>query len=199
MLRTYKLYDFPYTLDGTSNERVPAVRSSFSSQAGWIYSGDDFYVLSSGLVVQETTIGLNIAAFYLRSIHFRQAMTTQNCTNTSFRPVSLSGFAMFSPIALPTMAPSGLRFTRNKTAAHTTTRVWEFLFYAIVFYRFADMILDYNLFKPGQPLVNGTFWLCEQVPGYIVSNDLSQLLQENGHFGSCSYLSLWFTSICHFV
>ena len=123
MLRIYKLYDFPYTLDGTSNERVPAVRTAFSSSPGWINSGDDFYVLSSGLVVQETTIGLNIAAFYLQSIHFRQAMTTLNCTNTSFRPVSLSGFAMFSPTALPTMVPSGLRFTRNKTAAHTTTRV----------------------------------------------------------------------------
>ena len=46
-------------------------------------------------------------------------------------------------------------------------------------------ILDYNLFKPGQALQNGTFWLCEQVPGYIRSNDLSQLLQEQGYFGSC--------------
>ena len=74
-------------------------------------------------------------------------------------------------------------------------------------------ILDYKLFTPGQPLKNGTFWLCEQVcarvlcyrcwgclglplctiwadtavqvPGYIRSNDLSQLLQTNGHFGSC--------------
>ena len=59
MLRAYKLYDFPFTLDGTSQDRVPAVRSSFSSYPGSIFSGDDFYVLSSGLVVQETTIGWN--------------------------------------------------------------------------------------------------------------------------------------------
>ena len=51
-------------------------------------------------------------------------------------------------------------------------------------------ILDYNLFTPGQPLQNGTFWLCEQVPGYIRSHDLSQLLQEQGYFASC-------TSIAH--
>ena len=57
MLRIFKLYDFPYTLDGTSRQQVPAVRSSFSSYPGSLFSGDDFYVLSSGMVVQETTIG----------------------------------------------------------------------------------------------------------------------------------------------
>ena len=49
----------------------------------------------------------------------------------------------------------------------------------------STQILDYNLFKPGQALVNGTFWLCEQVPGYVRSHDLSQMLQENGYFASC--------------
>ena len=58
MLRVYKLYDFPYTLDGTAGQVVPAVRSSFSSYPGYIFSLDDFYQLSSGLVVQETTIGI---------------------------------------------------------------------------------------------------------------------------------------------
>jgi hypothetical protein len=58
MLRIYKLYDFDLSIDGTNlSKRVPAARSSFSSYPGSIFSGDDFYVLSSGLVVQETTIG----------------------------------------------------------------------------------------------------------------------------------------------
>ena len=58
MLRIYKLYDFDLSMDGTDvSKRVPAVRSSFSSYPGSLFSGDDFYVLSSGLVVQETTIG----------------------------------------------------------------------------------------------------------------------------------------------
>ena len=57
-LRVYKLYDFPYTLTGDAGGgRVPARRVSFSSYPAAIASGDDFYVLSSGLVVQETTIG----------------------------------------------------------------------------------------------------------------------------------------------
>ena len=64
MLRVHKLYDFPFTLDGTSKQQVPAVRSSFSSYPATLFSLDDFYVLSSGLVVQETTIGLLKSLFY---------------------------------------------------------------------------------------------------------------------------------------
>jgi hypothetical protein len=31
-----------------------------------------------------------------------------------------------------------------------------------------EQILDYKLFTPGQPLKNGTFWLCEQVCTWVV-------------------------------
>jgi hypothetical protein len=58
MLRMYKLYHFPCTLDGSSGDRVPAVRTSLSSSLCVMCSGDDFYVLSSGMVVQEITIGM---------------------------------------------------------------------------------------------------------------------------------------------
>ena len=43
---------------------------------------------------------------------------------------------------------------------------------------------DYNLFEPGKPLKNGTFIISEQIPGYVINNDLSQLVQEKGYFGS---------------
>ena len=69
MLRVFKLYDLPYTLDGTSKQQVPAVRSSFSSYPGSLFSGDDFYVLSSGLVVQETTIGTSDESLHIRLTH----------------------------------------------------------------------------------------------------------------------------------
>jgi len=59
LLRIYKLYDFPLSLTGnkTRVQKVPATRSAFSSFPGQLFSGDDFYLLSSGLQVQETTIG----------------------------------------------------------------------------------------------------------------------------------------------
>lgn len=43
---------------------VPSVQSSFSSYPASISSADDFYQLSSGLVVQETTIGVYDGSLY---------------------------------------------------------------------------------------------------------------------------------------
>ena len=60
MLRVYKMYDLPFTMRGDDSHaggRVPAARVSFSSYPAVLNSGDDFYVTSAGLVVQETTIG----------------------------------------------------------------------------------------------------------------------------------------------
>ena len=46
------------------------------------------------------------------------------------------------------------------------------------------MVLDYKLFEPGKDLKNGTFIISEQIPGYVINNDLSKLVQEQGYFGS---------------
>lgn len=54
MLRIYKLYNLTYYDSGNVIEGAVA---SFSSYPGLLYSGDDFHILSSGLVSQETTIG----------------------------------------------------------------------------------------------------------------------------------------------
>ena len=51
------------------------------------------------------------------------------------------------------------------------------------------MVLDYNQFEPGKPLKNGTFIISEQIPGYVINNDLSQLVQEKGYFGSYNTVS----------
>eukprot|EP00455_Lapot_gusevi_P032362 TRINITY_DN3529_c0_g1_i3.p1 TRINITY_DN3529_c0_g1~~TRINITY_DN3529_c0_g1_i3.p1 ORF type:complete len:535 (-),score=171.08 TRINITY_DN3529_c0_g1_i3:144-1748(-) len=56
MLRIYKLYDFPFA-SAPSGDVIPGFRSSFSSYPGSLFSGDDFYVMSSGLVAVETTTG----------------------------------------------------------------------------------------------------------------------------------------------
>eukprot|EP00042_Codosiga_hollandica_P042942 m.401136 g.401136 ORF g.401136 m.401136 type:complete len:559 (+) comp56440_c0_seq2:369-2045(+) len=153
MLRTYKMYDFDWSLDGTTNDRVPGTRTAFSAYPGSLFSGDDFYVLSSGLVVQETTIGYDNPDL-----------------NQYIVPESV------------------LEWMRNMLANRLgfTGAEWIEVYsqYNSGTYNNQNMILDYKQFRPGHKLTNGTFWLCEQVPGYIRSNDLSDLLQTQGYYGS---------------
>jgi hypothetical protein len=60
MLRIYKRYDLPLYLDGTTTSSIiPGRTVTFSSYPASLFSGDDFYQLSSGLVVLETTLGNN--------------------------------------------------------------------------------------------------------------------------------------------
>ncbi|XP_065892307.1 putative phospholipase B-like 2 isoform X2 [Dysidea avara] len=57
MLRIYKLYDLPYATSASNSESVVGSIQAFSSYPGQLYSGDDFYEISSGLVTLETTNG----------------------------------------------------------------------------------------------------------------------------------------------
>jgi hypothetical protein len=57
MTRVYKLYDFGYSADGTvGSAPVPGRRVAFSSYPGNLFSTDDWYTMSSGLAITETTI-----------------------------------------------------------------------------------------------------------------------------------------------
>ncbi|EFJ51951.1 hypothetical protein VOLCADRAFT_103148 [Volvox carteri f. nagariensis] len=60
MTRIYKHYDF----SGLSNTAVAAPRMSFSSYPGELFSDDDFYLLSSGLAVMETTNHIYVGDVY---------------------------------------------------------------------------------------------------------------------------------------
>jgi len=57
MLRVYKFYNFSMSVNANSDRPISGQVQSFSSSPGLLFSGDDFYILSSGLVSQETTIG----------------------------------------------------------------------------------------------------------------------------------------------
>lgn len=58
MLRIYKRYNMSlHSHPEQESGVIPGHLQSFSSYPGVVYSGDDFYILSSGLVTQETTIG----------------------------------------------------------------------------------------------------------------------------------------------
>uniref|UniRef100_A0A8C7LBH4 Phospholipase B-like n=1 Tax=Oncorhynchus kisutch TaxID=8019 RepID=A0A8C7LBH4_ONCKI len=57
MLRILKKYQFAYRVSPTDSDMIPGGTQAFSSYPGSIFSGDDFYILSTGLVTLETTIG----------------------------------------------------------------------------------------------------------------------------------------------
>ena len=155
MLRIYKMYDFPFTNDGDkASGTVAAQRVSFSSYPAVLNSGDDFYVTSSGLVVQETTIG-------------------------NSNPALVKEFV--SPLSLMEWLRNILA---NRMAA--TGLSWPGLYakYNSGSYCNQNMILDYNLFKPGKPLVNGTVIVSEQIPGYVFNSDVSELVNTKGYYGS---------------
>ena len=45
------------------------------------------------------------------------------------------------------------------------------------------MVIDYNKFTPGQPLEDGTLWVVEQIPGLVVTGDMTSQL-ERGYWAS---------------
>ncbi|KAK8719165.1 hypothetical protein OTU49_014208, partial [Cherax quadricarinatus] len=59
MLRIQKKYIFPFRRTGSSGpeDMNPGHTVAFSSYPGILFSGDDFHILSTGLVTLETTIG----------------------------------------------------------------------------------------------------------------------------------------------
>jgi hypothetical protein len=60
MIRILKKYSFEVHRTAADDSAViPGHSMSFSSYPGLLYSGDDFSVISSGLVSMETTIGNN--------------------------------------------------------------------------------------------------------------------------------------------
>jgi hypothetical protein len=154
MLRIYKLYDFPFKLSSNEAAAVPATAVSFSSYPAALASGDDFYVLSSGLIEMETTIGNSNPALAARFI---------------------------SPLSV-------LEWIRNIVANRLAASCTEWPDYYRRFnsgtYNNMNMCFDYNLFKPGKPLADGTFIIAEQIPGFLRVNDLSAKLDNDRFFGS---------------
>jgi len=52
MLRVFKAYSLAYRCSANSSEEVPGRTMMFSSYPGRLFSGDDYYLISSGLTVQ---------------------------------------------------------------------------------------------------------------------------------------------------
>jgi len=153
-LRIQKLYKFAYTASG-SGAAVPAVSITMSSYPGTILSVDDFYLMSSGLAVTETTIGNNNASLY------------KTLTPTG---IVLSWIRVMVASRLATSAQSWADIFKKRNSGT---------------YNNQFMIIDYRKFTPGQPLPKaGLFYVLEQIPTYVEAKDMTQVLIKQGYWPS---------------
>lgn len=174
MTRTYKLYSLPYTLAGVkpgqrsattrssipalhglqSSSTVPAVRMGFSSEPGSLFSGDDFYTMSSGLAMLETTIGNSNATLYQLYV----------------KPTTVLEWAR--NVVANRLAVDGASWAQIYSAFNSGT------------YNNENIIIDYNKFTPGSPPAPGLLTALDQIPGFIEWHDITGELVANGYVAS---------------
>eukprot|EP00729_Bicosta_minor_P011002 gene11002-15378_t len=110
---------------------------SFSSYPGVLNSGDDFYVISSGMVQWETTIG----------------NSNSKLAKQFISPLSILEWVR--------------NIVANRLADDCLTWVDYYQRWNSGTYNNMNMCFDYKLFKPSSALVNGTFVIAEQIPGKL--------------------------------
>ncbi|KAK3737518.1 hypothetical protein QZH41_010630 [Actinostola sp. cb2023] len=153
LLRIFKLYDFPFQYASGKNQ-IPGYRQSFSSSPGNLLSGDDFYLLSSGMVSQETTIGNSNADLW-------KYVTPEGIVFEWIRTMVANRLAKTS---------GEWTYMFSKFNSGTYNNQW--------------MVLDYKLFVPGQPIKPGTLSILEQIPGMTESADMSIHLDQRRYWAS---------------
>jgi len=154
MLRIQKHYKFAYSAAG-SGAKVSAPSITFSSYPGTILSIDDFYLMSSGLAVTETTIGNNNASL----------------------------FKLISPIGQLPCWVRVMVANRLATSGQDWTDIFKKRNSGT--YNNQFMIIDYRKFTPGQPLPKaGLFYVLEQIPGYVEARDMTLVLSKQGYWPS---------------
>lgn len=155
MVRVLKKYRL--AVRETAADDAPLVAghsASFSSYPGLIYSGDDFTVLSSGLVAMETTIG--------------------NSNKDLWKYVK--------PVGTVLEGVRSVVANRLATSGKTWTDV--FGRYNSGTYNNQWMIVDYKRFKPGQPLKDDLLWVLEQLPSLVEAGDMTDRLRSQTYWPS---------------
>ncbi|XP_073486321.1 putative phospholipase B-like 2 [Aquarana catesbeiana] len=155
MLRIIKKYTLPFRRSPNGAAVVPGSVQTFSSYPGTIFSGDDFYILSSGLVSLETTIGNSNPDLW-------KYITPKNSVLEWLRNIIANR-----------LATGGQEWADifSKFNSGTYNNQW--------------MVVDYNKFKPGETDVpSGLLTVLEQLPGLMTWADKSDLLYQSTYWPS---------------
>lgn len=104
-----RLYDFAYHTSAESADIIPGRRSAFSSYPAHIISGDDFYLISSGLVAVETTVGT-----YNNNLYRDGISPVGSVSSTSPCSVSESVWCAFPPLPIFVTILASLEFTTTR-------------------------------------------------------------------------------------
>ncbi|XP_050409470.2 putative phospholipase B-like 2 [Patella vulgata] len=138
-----------------SRETVPGRVLTFSSYPGALTSGDDYYLLSSGMVSMETTIG------------------NSNSDLWRFVQPTVSVLEGVRSVVANRIAKSGMEWASTFATYNSGT------------YNNEWMIVDYKQFQRGnRNLKPGLLVVLEQIPGMVTYQDLTALLQTNTYFAS---------------
>ncbi|XP_053443374.1 putative phospholipase B-like 2 [Nycticebus coucang] len=156
MLRIIKKYWFQFR-EGPheDNPLVPGNKVVFSSYPGTIFSCDDFYILGSGLVTLETTIGNKNPVLW-------KYVQPRGCVLEWVRNVVANHLALDGA----TWADVFKRFNSG-----TYNNQW--------------MIVDYKAFIPGGPSPGSkVLTILEQIPGLVVVADKTLELYQKTYWAS---------------
>lgn len=159
MLRFQKMYVMNFKISPNSKDLIPGRKMSLSSYPGFIQSMDDFYIISSGLVPAETTIG--------------------NSNRTLFENVNPVGQVLeYIRVMIA-----------NRLAKNGKEWVELFRRYNSGTYNNQWYIVDYNKFVPKSEETKGevrpgTLWVVEQLPGYTEAADITEQLKRTSYFPS---------------
>ncbi|KAM7034381.1 putative phospholipase B-like 2 [Acridotheres tristis] len=155
MLRIIKKYTLPFRTSAGGKSQIPGSVQVFSSYPGTIFSVDDFYILSSGLVALETTIGNNNPALW-------KYLDPRGSVLEWLRNIVANRLARSGP----EWATVFRRFNSG-----TYNNQW--------------MVVDYNAFTPGRASpAPGMLTVLEQIPGLVVVADQTELLYQQGYWAS---------------
>uniref|UniRef100_A0A8D2J321 Phospholipase B-like n=2 Tax=Varanus komodoensis TaxID=61221 RepID=A0A8D2J321_VARKO len=155
MLRILKKYTLPFRTSAHSDSTVFGYVQAFSSYPGRIFSGDDFYIMSSGLVTLETTIG--------------------NLNASRWKYVQAEGSVLewLRNLVANRLAKSGAEWAAifQQFNSGTYNNQW--------------MIVDYKAFIPGRAgLQEGVLTILEQIPGMVITQDKTKELYQESYWAS---------------